>query len=64
MKEFKKLSYCRMRPREGCKVQTYAKDAVCSSCRRELQELADKMALITELKIVADPNAFIDDTDL
>jgi hypothetical protein len=50
MKE-SKLVYCRRRPRDGCKVKTYNKEGVCSSCRSYLEDVAIDLAFIKELNI-------------
>lgn len=56
MSNKKELFWCRMRPREGCKVQTYNKHGICSSCMADLQEMATHAYFIKELGIVVNPH--------
>lgn len=52
LKERPILKYCIRRPRPNCKVKTYNKHSICSSCQADLQELVNdiKMAEMLELK--------------
>ncbi len=55
-KKTRQLSYCRRRGRDGtsCSTQTYSKNAVCSGCKEDLEELAEDIAYIKELGIIPD----------
>lgn len=51
MPKDKQLQYCRRRPTPYCKIQTYNKDAICTNCQMELQEIVNDLEFIRILKL-------------